>query len=84
VTGNQYNVKPISFMIMDHERSGPTEKVIAGEDPDKMNEEDITHAPEPIMTNTDVFFTKPVDESSASQMFKRVSVDLNRSEVSQP
>ena len=68
---------------MDHERGQPQNKVIAGEDPDKMNEEDVSHAREPEMTNTDVFFTKPVDESTASNMFKQVSVELKKSELGQ-
>lgn len=79
-SNSQYNVRPVSFLVMDHERKNIQDNVIAGEDPDKMNEEDLVHAREPEMTNTDVFFTKPVDESSASNMFKKVSVDLKKSD----
>lgn len=83
-SNSQYNVRPVSFLVMDHERPQQAqENVIAGEDPDKMNEEEGIHAREPEMTNTEVFFTKPVDESSASNMFKKVSVDLKKSEYGQ-
>ena len=64
---NQYNVRPVSFTVVDHMRHD--NNVIAGEDPDTMNEDEQFNAREPEMGNTDVFFAKPVEEAINSSVF---------------